>query len=313
MFVLEQYDEIILHLKTISSVFKRESSGWYSIFCPYCDDAIRKLNPKHGHFHLAPSYPYGHCFRCGIHVGLDKLLYDTKFTNIELIKKLRIRSGFTYGNVRKFKSDSSISESELYKKFIDYYNWFYNNYPNELNQFKEYINIRCYDINPIKFFIMPVIYNGQIAVQFLNYDGQLVTTRTIFNSEMRYIIPKIKHFYYFQDFSNIDEYNNIIITEGAFDLINLNNYYLDFDNQTSFYLALSGNNYKGLIIELITNYLMIGKYNIHVVLDNGLKFLDQTIKSIISTSNELNPEINNSFYLPKYSKDVSECMALIKI
>ena len=103
MFNIEQYDEIIIHLKSISSVFKKESSGWYSIFCPYCDDAVRKLNPKHGHFHLAPSYPYGHCFRCGIKVGLDKLLIDTKFQNVQIIKSLQARTGFIHNSLWSFQ------------------------------------------------------------------------------------------------------------------------------------------------------------------------------------------------------------------
>jgi hypothetical protein len=163
------------------------------------------------------------------------------------------------------------------------------------------------------FNIIPVMHENNVAVQFLNYYGKIVTTRLIYNSYIRYIIPKDKQFYYFQNFIDIDEYDNIVITEGAFDLINLYNYQPLFNNKTSFYLSLSGNNYKGLVTELINTYLLIGRYNIHVVLDNGLKFLDQMTRSMNIIVNELNPEIKLNFYLPTHTKDVSECMSLTQL
>lgn len=310
MFLLEQYPEILLHFQNISSIFRKETSGWYQIFCPYCDDAIRKSNPSHGHFHLAPNYPYGHCFRCGVQKGLDQILTDTNFTNLDIITKLRKRSGFTYGNVNKFKSQKHIEINTFRQKIFNHYEWFANTHPQFLKIFNEYIVRRCCEMNPLDFFILPHVHINEPAVQFYNYDGNLVTTRLILSTSIRYMYPNIKKYYYFQDIYSLDEYQDIVLTEGAFDLINLK-LYGPFKN--AFFLALGGNQYKGNIRSLINTYLLIGKYNIHVVLDQGLSHLDYIIKSSHQISNELNSEISLKFYLPSVSKDVSECMLLHRL
>lgn len=312
MFNIEQYDDIILHLKSISSRFYKHTSGWIEIFCPYCDDANRKLNPKHGHFHIAPNYPFGHCFRCGTPVGLDKLLLDTNFSNLDLIKQLRRTNGFIHSKSGRFKSSSIETKQNIFKNALEHYQVFYEKHNEQFNIFKQYIYNRCGDIDILYFNLSPTIYQNNVAVQFYNYDGQLTTTRMInsYSNSFRYLIPKEKQFYYFQDLLDIDEYNDIIITEGAFDLINLRNYYLPFNGNNSFYLALSGNNYKGLITELVQNYLLIGEYNIHIVFDNGLKFFEKLLKSIKTSINEINTEIHLKFYLPDHGKDVSEIMSL---
>lgn len=309
---LDNYPEILYHLKSISTICKRESSGWYSIFCPYCDDSVRKLNPRHGHFHISSTYPYCHCFRCGKRISLYQFLIDTRFTNQQIIESLKKGSDFIYDRSSKIKSDKKYEITELKSKLISYYNWFSLTYPEQYKICIDYINKRCYEINPIKFFVMPSYENSQVGIRFLNYDGHIVTTRLI-NSNIRYVNPNVKRLYYFQNFNQIDSYNNIVICEGAIDLINLYNYYTNFRKLDSFYLSFGGNNYKKIITDLINTYLLIDKVTFHVVFDKGLKFMSRMQSSILYIVNELNPEINVQFYLPKLSKDVSECMLLDNI
>lgn len=312
MFNIDQYPEILIHLQQISGRFNKLSSGWIEIFCPYCDDAVRKYNPSHGHFHLSSSYPYGHCFRCGVQVGLDKILSDTKFSNLDIIAKLKQTSGFTYQQTGKAKSNKRFTKSEMIQNSLNHYQNFGQQYPQYMSNFKEYVYKRCCEINPIGFGILPILHESGLALQFYNYDGNLVTTRLLFHYKMRYLIPNIKHLYYFQDIDKIDEYQDIVITEGALDLINLYSYCSSFTDDM-FYLSIGGNQYRSYIKDLINTHLLIGKYNIHVVLDQGLKRLDSLIKSTKQAVNELNPECLIKFYLPIVSKDVSECMLIKKI
>ena len=88
MFNIEQFPSVLLHFKSISKIFRKNSSGWYEIFCPYCDDAVRKANPNHGHGHVAPDFPFVHCFRCGFHGNLNKVLIDTGFKDNDVLKEI---------------------------------------------------------------------------------------------------------------------------------------------------------------------------------------------------------------------------------
>lgn len=310
MFVIDSYPEIIMHLKALSTIFKKESSGWYSMFCPYCDDAVRKPNPRHGHFHVAPTYPFAHCFRCGTKVGLHKLLIDTGFKDARIIKKLKSVGSFTYSHSKGIKSNKQYSEGVLFEKLKEQYSAFYDRYPNGLEIYYSYIYERCVDVNPIRFYMVPTMESNILGVRFLNYDGNIVTTRLI-NSAIRYKNPTIRHPYYFQDISKLFDYKDVVIMEGAFDAVNLYCYYPKFKD--AFFLAIGGNNYSGTATELITNYLLIGHYNIHIVLDQGLQRMKKIINTTNNIINQLNTEIHTAFYLPTVSKDVSECMFLNQI
>lgn len=310
MFVLDNYSEIILHLKNISRIFKKESSGWYSMFCPFCDDAVRKANPRHGHFHVSPTYPFAHCFRCSTKIGLYELLTRTGFQNQEILEIIKKIGNFTYSHVKKIKSPKQMDNKKLLEKIKEEYNIFSNKYPKEFNIYTDYVYKRCLNINPIQFYMCPTIESNNVGVRFLNYDGNIVTIRLI-NSTMRYKITSIRYPYYFQDISKLFDYNDIVIVEGAFDAINLYYYYPLFNN--AFFIAIGGNHYSKIATNIISNYLLIGKYNVHVVFDQNLKKLQSIIRSITTTSNQLNTEIQTYFHLPVLSKDVSECMFLKQI
>ncbi len=310
MFNLNNYEEVLFHIQSRLKRCKKQGSGWYETFCIYCDDAVRKFNPSHGHFHISPSYPFCHCFRCGTRQGLDKFLVDIGFQNQAILQQIKSFSGFTYNQTRL--TGISIGESlvETQSKVEGQYSWFIQNNISELNEFFQYVYYRCLDIDPLKFFLFPYNYKGDLQVRFMNYNGELIAGRNI-KGKNRYQIIGSKRYYYFQNIMNIDRYENIVVTEGGFDLINLYSYYYPFKD--SFFISIGGNNYKGIIVDLINSFLLIGKYNIRVVFDRGLKFQDRIVSSIINQSNILNPEITFEFFLPIVSKDVSEIMMLDKL
>jgi len=321
MFNISDYPEIILHIKTIAGrVYGINTGGWHECFCPYCDDATRYFNPKHGHFKIASSFPYGHCFRCGKKVSLYKFLIDTKFTNHNLLKRLHKLSQFAYGGSTKqnasFNRSDIKSIDETLIKMHNIYTNAQKQFPAEYVKFKQYVTGRCLDINPINFLITPNIYVGEnktsVSVAFSNFDGQQITSRSIDGDASRYFKNKgKKQFYFFQNINDIDLYKTIVICEGAFDLINLYNYYAQFKD--AFFIAIGDSNYKGLLNNLINTFLLIGEYDIKIVFDKGVRRLQQLKYTLITNTNILNPQIGIEMFEPTHGKDVSELMMLTQI
>jgi len=303
---LKENPEIILYIKTISKICRPNSSGWYECFCPYCDDSTRKINPQTGHFHLSPTFPFAHCFRCGIKVSLEKYLLDIGFKNHIILDKLKNFPKFTYSsrtNIINYAESFNIYDmiKSKYDSFI------LNNY-NEFKKFRKYIYTRCLDIDPIKFLLVPNISNNILQIQFLNRSGEISNVRNLFH-KTRYISHS--KYYFFQEISKIDSFENITICEGAFDLINLFKYHPLFKN--NFFISIGGINYQNLISDIISNFLLIGNYTINVIFDQGVFNINQKIKTIEYRGSLLNPNIIFNFYIPVMSKDVSDFMLIKKL
>jgi len=145
-------------------------------------------------------------------------------------------------------------------------------------------------------------------VSFFNASNEFVTTRFI-ELSIRYELPKYKVWYYYQQLSTISEYDKILVTEGAIDVINASRFIPSL--RGSFCIAISGNNYSGAIMVLINKYLKIGKYTINVVIDNGLKFEQRAIAQILNCT-RYNSEITINVLKPIYGKDCSENTILQK-
>lgn len=310
MFNIEQYPSILLHFKSLSRIFKKHSSGWYEIFCPYCDDATRKANPNHGHFNLSPDVPFGHCFRCGAAYSLYKILIDTGFKNNKILDEISKFGNITYNSSKKIKFNSIDNQDLLTYRLIDTLTNFKQKYFKDYLKFEDYIYKRCFEIDPVEYLLIPNYVQNNLTVKILNKSGKTVTNRFIesSNPSKRYFIPNDKPFYYFQNIENIIEYENIIICEGAFDLINLHKYNNTFNQYDSFYISIGGSNYKTAIQSIVSNFLLIGNYTINIVLDNDrLDYLDQLSQSIIQSTIILNPQLEFNFYKPSLFKDVSDC------
>lgn len=306
MFDIKEYPEILLHIKTVSKICKPNTSGWYECFCPYCDDATRKSNPQSGHFHLSPSFPFAHCFRCGTKVSLEKYLIDIGFRDESILNSLKKFPTFTYSartNIINYSSSFNIYDviKSRYDNFIS------SNY-SEFKKFRKYIYSRCLDINPIEFLLVPNISDNILQIQFLNRSGEISNTRNLFH-KIRYLSHK--KYYFFQDISKIDTFESITISEGAFDLINLFKYNPLFKD--NFFISIGGINYHNLVSDIISNFLLIGKYTINVVFDQGVFNIKKRIKTIQNRGNILNPNILFNFYIPTLSKDVSDFISVKKL
>jgi len=126
---------------------------------------------------------------------------------------------------------------------------------------------------------------------------------------MRYFNAKEKVLYYFQDLTNIVNYSNIVICEGVFDLINMHNYCNIFNNDT-FYIAMNGSSYVETAKYIISNYLLIGDYRLHIVVDKGLIGMHSMIRKLQYQASRWNNRVIVNFYEPILSKDTSELMML---
>lgn len=308
MFNIDQFPSVLLHFKSISTIFRKKSSGWYEYFCPYCDDATRKVNPNHGHGHIAPDFPFVHCFRCGFRGNLIKVLVDTGFKDTAVINEIAKYDNIVYNSSKKLNLKSLSIDSSLQLKLINHCNSFMKQHTNDFLIFKQYMTQRCYEIDPLEYFVIPNYIERKLVAQFLNSNGNIVTNRFISKSETRYFIPNERHFYYFQNIGDILNYRNIVLCEGSFDLINLHRYSPLFKN--SFFISIGGSNYKTAISTIISNFLLIGNYTFHIVFDKNVDNLDNLMNYISNSSSILNPSIDFKFYIPNLYKDVSDCTFL---
>ncbi len=310
MFDLNTFPPIIHHLRSISTIYKPTSGGkWIQLYCPYCNDSNRKLNPDHGHLYICTTFPYFTCFRCNKSGGLLYLLQNTGFNDNNILKYLKSlhTSNIYYNNYKQLKlSNNNIYYDELIKIHMDFKKLDLKKY----NIFSKYIYNRCLNIDPIDFFIYPIIINGEVCCQFKNSNFDICTTRYLNKFNKQRYININKNYYYFQDIKLIINYNSIVISEGAFDLINLYNYFKQFKN--SFFIAAGGAALHKLFNILLSQFLLIGKYTINIVLDNNYDFTNSIINGCKYYA-QINPNIILQFWKPAMSKDVSDIMLLNQI
>jgi hypothetical protein len=69
-------DELKEELKIKTGGLLKENSTEIQLFCPYCDDAYRKPNPKHGHLYIGKHNLLFICHRCQTKGTIFKLLAD---------------------------------------------------------------------------------------------------------------------------------------------------------------------------------------------------------------------------------------------
>ena len=308
MFQLQLFPKIKSHLKTISTLYIPTSNNtWIQIFCPYCNDSTRKYNPKHGHCYIATTFPYFLCFRCNESGSLLKLLLDTGFTDTDTIQSLKSISSC---NIKySYHKELFFNENNT-SKVINIHEQFKAKWPDKYNQFLRYIYTRCLHINPIQYSLTPILYNNKLGVKFQNYNLESCGIRFINTTSNRYLYPENRHYYYFQDITNIINYHNIVISEGAFDLINLHHYNKQFNNRNTFFIAVGGSSFERCIKHILSNFLVIGNYNLHIIFDNNFEYFRKTIFKCNRIVKSLNHNVNLKFYKPIAGKDISDCNAI---
>jgi hypothetical protein len=307
MYDLNNYPDIIFGLKKLSNIYKDMSNGWIQILCPYCNDSTRKSHISHGHFYIAKSFNYCHCFRCEHSSTFTNFLKDLGFNDPSILKELSKQTGnIVFSNTKS----RIVIQKNIRDIIIEIFNSIYIEY---IKQFLNYIQIRCLIIDPIKFLLFPNIINNKVNCGFYNYNGVNIGYRIIEDSDIRYVKNNVTDYYFFQDINEIIKYKDIVICEGVFDLINLYNFSPYFNNKNSFYIAINGRDYKKIVKELILNYLLIGSYRINIIFDNGIANIDKIRYFHNMNAKQLNTKIEFKYFKPIVSKDVSDIMNIQKL
>lgn len=295
MFTINNYTDIIHHLKAISSIYT-DNGNEIIIFCPFCDDATRSNNPSHGHCYISKTSPVFICFRCDASGNLRKLLEYTEFKDTKILN-----------NLSEFRESNKKIIKNTYNNIITKYDYvlelctFRTKYPKEFDIFIKYIQHRIGNVEISKFRITPSIHDNTICCNFYNYFNFNITTRFINNKTKRY-----KHHgsqYFFQK----PEFTNITICEGPFDIINM---YL-YSKVSGFFIAMCGKKYIATVDNLIQSELLLSDdCSINIIFDRDVKNKQSILKTLDRTCKKYNDNINLKGYLPVISKDVGECVEI---
>lgn len=303
MYDLTKIYDIKDHLKSISPTFD-EVGDHYIICCPYCDDAIRKPIIDHGHCYISKTIPVFYCHRCDSTGTILDLLKITEYNNEQILHDLKQIVKFkidkNYLRINKSNKDIIKVKDFIYKKIKEIGK-------EKLNIYYDYLQRRIGWVDYMKFLLFPDIIENQLVVGFMNYDGDIISYRFIQNNNKRYK-KESGYSYYFQQIDKINQYQNVIICEGQFDLISLYLYNIQFDNSNSFYLCCNGKNYINVVKMLLHNYLFLSNVNIYIVFDNDTPKYWR--KNIIQKLSIIAPQFSFYGLVPKYLKDANDCSEL---
>lgn len=290
--------KVIDHLKSISSLYK-DLGNEIQIFCPYCNDAVRKPNPTHGHLYISKTQPVFICFRCGTSGSLYKLLIDTGFDDDLILDKLRKSARIAIDKVEQTTSTDRIKEMILDRNYE-----FMKQDPEGYNQFMQYVGSRVIG-GWIDYNLYPKRYRNNIMIVFVNAFGKDVFGRFINPvNNFRYLSIAKTDYYFFQDPNlTLNGDNDIVITEGGFDLLTV--YELGVFTNNPFYIAIGGKRYYA-VINYLMKWLTFGKYRLRIVLDADNLGMKRRIRALIKRRlQHLNPLIEYQFYKPIYGNDIN--------
>jgi len=283
-------------LRSVSNIYK-ENEKEIQIFCPFCDDAFRKENPKWGHLYISKEKGLFFCHRCNEKGTLVKLLNEYEFDDKEKIKELSFyfNKNSLFSKLEKedviinFSNPSSLDSNFLSALYISYFD-------KKNNQSRSYLQKRL-GISTIDEFLFYKILLEKDGVVFCDENFRPIIKRFIRGRKRYKKIVSNKYYFIKNDFSNI-----ALITEGVFDAINLHKVF--YFNANIF--AILGKNYVQATINLL-------KYNfkkiiiaVHNDIDTKklsfflkrkiLKFKDKLpLPEINVISNGLGKDFNENF------------------
>ena len=303
MYELNKIQPILYHLEYIANGMFKDKGSHYMTFCHFCNDMTRKHNPNHGHCYVSKNLPVYYCHRCGSAGTILKLLIYTNFQDQDIIDYLK--SFMKYNFVKdyiyltpKIKYDKIALLNSISKRIKSVSE-------KDILSFNNYLSSRLGNINYSKFLLYPLYISPTeendsykvLTVAFNNSNNEFCGARLINQiGKIRY--KKEKSWYFFQPFKFNENIKNIIISEGMFDILNLYLYGNYFTKGNSFYMSISGKNYMSVIESLIFQELLIGKFNIHIILDSDNKYLKQIKNMLFKLIKTLNNEINIHIWKP---------------
>jgi hypothetical protein len=304
---ITKISSIINHLKNISGYYK-ESSNEIIIFCPYCDDATR-IKADHGHLYISKTMPVFNCFRCSSSGNLIRILIDTGFDDEEILKYLSTFIKYKvikdYYKIKKNIPKLKQIQNTIIQKNID----FEYNFRNDFRKYKQYLYNRLGTIDFSKFLISPTFYNEQISCLFTNSDNEDITIRSVENKQF-HIIPENSGKYFFQE-KDFEKYQQIVLAEGAFDIIPLYLYNSEFAN--SYFISLNGKKYISTIEELILSDFLIRPIIINLIFDTEVKNYGMYMYRAKLLAKQYNENIMIRGWKPLILKDTGDFPSVIEI
>lgn len=307
MFNLLKYYPIIQHLKNISPNMYRVKGDQIELHCPFCNDANRTNALNHGHLSVAISKPVFNCYRCSTSGVIISLLLQTNFDDDEIINELKSFVKYKFSK-DYFKTQHHVKLSDIHLKIANIHKEFKKNYINEYNIFQQYIQYRIGNIiNPFSFLIFPDFTYNLLSVGFMNIDGIKVCSRIINSEKYRYKMEK--GCYYFQP-KKFDNFKEIVMCEGPFDIINSYMYLPQFKN--NFFISINSLRYVIEFEKLMIQSLLIGHYIVNIIFDKTVIHLP-IIKKISSLTQQYNSNIKVKYWKPIFSKDISVFPKIMEI
>lgn len=313
MYNLTKLYSVVNHLKFISPGMFQDKGSHIAMFCQFCDDATRKPNPQHGHLYVSKNLPVFYCQRCAETGTILKLLLSTGFDDQEAISYL---SGFLkyYFTKDYFKINQRRKSKK--KKINEIKNFTLNKLWNlrkenrdNYEMFINYIKNRIGNVDFTKFFIYPdyiEFKKNELAFKyfsccFLNRFGNFSTARVIEkNSYYRFRNSNDNSLYFFQK-NDFEKYNQIVLSEGVFDILNTYLYNSKFDMENTFYASVNGKKFISNIEYLTITELLLGDYEINIVFDNDDENFKKTIKIARKIVNSFNNNITIKGWLPSFN------------
>lgn len=304
---------VIQHIHHISPNMFKQTNNEIIVHCPFCDDALRAKASNHGHCYLAITNAIFNCFRCNSSGTLISFLIQTGFTDREVLDYISqfIKINFTK-DYYKFKSHKDLAAPNKIKQHVLESNLkFKKNNKEQYILYNKYLKYRLGDVDFSEFLLVPNIYQNYLTIKFFNIIGENISLRYLNNTNKRYLNNNnTSGLYYFQ---NINDYYNITICEGPFDILNLYLYNDIFRN--NLFISIRGKNYIGIIERLILEYLLIYNCTINIIFDNdNLKSSKRVIKSINTLINIYSGKIQLRAYKPSLNvNDVADYPSVERI
>lgn len=313
VFNLLKITPVIQHIHHVSPNMFKQTANEIITHCPFCDDALRAKASNHGHFYLAITSPIFNCFRCNSSGTLISFLLQTGFDDREVLAYISqfIKINFTK-DYYKFRSRKDLAAPNKVKQNILESNLkFKKSNKDQYILFNKYLRYRLGDVDFSNFLLVPSLYQDYLVIKFFNTIGENISLRYLNNSKKRYVNNNsTSGLYYFQ---NIEDYCNITICEGPFDILNLYLYNDIFKN--NLFISIRGKNYIGIIEKLILEYLLIHDCCFNIIFDNdNLKNSKRVIKSINTLLKVYGGKIQLKAYKPSLNvNDVADYPSVERI
>lgn len=286
--------------------------------CPKCEKERFFTQRNHGHLYIGIENPVFNCFRCNFKGFINKFLFEMGlniedyFDNIEFKKDWKnIDADRWIESDSNFKYKIPLIDIENFNDKYKYLisrlhfnsNEFINNHKDDLifdiKKFIEYNNINFENEGLLN-------YLQSNFIGFLTTMGSFIICRNIDErSDFKHYKINLNKNIYFKDFYGkklndikYDEINDIILTEGIFDLLNaVENKKINHIIKKSCYIATALNNQYDKTLISCLNYNKLTFSNVHILSDSNITENDYRYI-------RWNPSVNNLIiYWNKLDKD----------